>query len=430
MAALTVSPQVQGQGDGERILKRVEQRARRAGPGQYLRADDPHHALVHQAGFRAGRSGLACPRRANANTTGTGARRYWSRNWPEPISRFSQQRRHCIRGDQHGKHCSMRVSEKEAEGLDFAPYPGELGKRIYASVSKEAWAAWMKHQTMLVNENRLNLADQRARQYLARQMENFFFGAGAEQPSGYVAQPRSYRVEIPSYLIDRSAWDRLGKLEFIQGIRRGDTAGIAGPARSARAADRSHQETGARRRDRESPRADGRIWPDRRRPDVAERPQGEENQVSGNKVAAKYRNASTGESWSGRGLQPRWLKAALATRTQAERLRGVDRAAGRRLRSPRRSPERPVWAGVGQSRGRRSHRLDCRDPARLRPGAPVPRRHRRDRRPPGRAEEAPGSTQGPVPVPRREVAELHRHPDAPDLPLLRLRRRTATRSAS
>ena len=75
---------------------------------------------------------------------------------------------------------------KEAEGLDFPPYPGELGKRIYENVSKEAWAAWLKHQTMLVNENRLNLADLRTRQYLARQMENFFFGAGAEQPSGYV----------------------------------------------------------------------------------------------------------------------------------------------------------------------------------------------------------------------------------------------------
>lgn len=62
----------------------------------------------------------------------------------------------------------------EAEGLDFAPYPGDLGKRIWESVSKEAWAAWLKHQTMLVNENRLNLADLRARQYLARQMENHF----------------------------------------------------------------------------------------------------------------------------------------------------------------------------------------------------------------------------------------------------------------
>jgi Fe-S cluster biosynthesis and repair protein YggX len=76
--------------------------------------------------------------------------------------------------------------KREAEGLDFSVYPGELGKRIYENVSKEAFEAWKKHQTMLVNENRLNLADARARQYLARQMENFFFGGGAEQPAGYV----------------------------------------------------------------------------------------------------------------------------------------------------------------------------------------------------------------------------------------------------
>jgi Fe-S cluster biosynthesis and repair protein YggX len=76
--------------------------------------------------------------------------------------------------------------EKQAEGLDFAPYPGELGKRIWEGVSKEAWAAWLKHQTMLVNENRLNLADARARQYLARQMEAHFFGGGADAAQGYV----------------------------------------------------------------------------------------------------------------------------------------------------------------------------------------------------------------------------------------------------
>ncbi|MEO8123571.1 MAG: oxidative damage protection protein [Burkholderiales bacterium] len=76
--------------------------------------------------------------------------------------------------------------KKEAEGLAFLPYPGELGKRIYAEISKEAWQLWLKHQTMLVNENRLNLADQRARQYLARQMELFLFGEGGDQPVGYV----------------------------------------------------------------------------------------------------------------------------------------------------------------------------------------------------------------------------------------------------
>ena len=81
--------------------------------------------------------------------------------------------------------------KRQAEGLDFAPYPGELGKRIYASISKEGWQAWIKHQTMLVNENRLNLADQRARQYLARQMELFLFGEGAEKPAGYVPPEKS-----------------------------------------------------------------------------------------------------------------------------------------------------------------------------------------------------------------------------------------------
>jgi len=74
----------------------------------------------------------------------------------------------------------------EAEGLDFAPLPGELGKKIYENVSKEAWAAWVKHQTMLINENRLSLADPRARQYLAQQLENYFFGLGADQVNGYV----------------------------------------------------------------------------------------------------------------------------------------------------------------------------------------------------------------------------------------------------
>ena len=74
----------------------------------------------------------------------------------------------------------------EAEGLDFPPYPGPLGKRIWEEVSKAAWADWMKQQTMLVNENRLNLADLRARQYLARQMEKHFFGDGADAVAGYV----------------------------------------------------------------------------------------------------------------------------------------------------------------------------------------------------------------------------------------------------
>jgi Fe-S cluster biosynthesis and repair protein YggX len=76
--------------------------------------------------------------------------------------------------------------QREADGLDFPPYPGELGKRLFENVSREAWQGWVRHQTMLVNENRLNLADARARKYLATQMEKYFFEDGGDRPAGYV----------------------------------------------------------------------------------------------------------------------------------------------------------------------------------------------------------------------------------------------------
>lgn len=79
--------------------------------------------------------------------------------------------------------------KREADGLDLPPSPGDLGKRIYESVSKEAWADWLKHQTMLVNEYRLNLSDVRARKYLQTQMEAHFFGDGAEVASGFIPPP-------------------------------------------------------------------------------------------------------------------------------------------------------------------------------------------------------------------------------------------------
>ena len=75
---------------------------------------------------------------------------------------------------------------KEAEGLQFPPFPGALGKRIYDNVSREAWQIWLEHQKMLVNENRLNLADPAARKYLMEQTEKYFFGAGADSATGYV----------------------------------------------------------------------------------------------------------------------------------------------------------------------------------------------------------------------------------------------------
>ncbi len=78
--------------------------------------------------------------------------------------------------------------QREAEGLAFAPWPGELGRRIYEQVSKAAWQDWLAHQTMLINENRLNPLDPGTRSFLTGQMEAYFFGGGAEKPPGYTPE--------------------------------------------------------------------------------------------------------------------------------------------------------------------------------------------------------------------------------------------------
>jgi Fe-S cluster biosynthesis and repair protein YggX len=74
----------------------------------------------------------------------------------------------------------------EAEGLDYVPYPGPLGQRIYETVSKEGWQRWVKHQTMLINEYRLTPVDPKARRFLVAEMEKFFFGTGSEKPPEFV----------------------------------------------------------------------------------------------------------------------------------------------------------------------------------------------------------------------------------------------------
>lgn len=75
--------------------------------------------------------------------------------------------------------------KKEAEGLDRVPYPGDLGKKVFDNVSKQAWQEWLKHQTMLINEYRLSPVDPKARSFLEEQMEKFFFGEGAETPPDF-----------------------------------------------------------------------------------------------------------------------------------------------------------------------------------------------------------------------------------------------------
>ncbi len=81
-------------------------------------------------------------------------------------------------------HCTKLHCE--AEGLARPPYPGELGKRVYEHVSKQAWADWLRHQTMLINENRLNPMEPKSRTFLEEQMEQYFFGEGADLPPDYV----------------------------------------------------------------------------------------------------------------------------------------------------------------------------------------------------------------------------------------------------
>src|SRR5690606_18615153 len=83
---------------------------------------------------------------------------------------------------------SCQYQQREADGLDFVPWPGELGKRVYANIGKEAWAAWLAHQTMLINENRLSPLDPKHRAFLEAEMEKFLFGGGADKPAGYVPE--------------------------------------------------------------------------------------------------------------------------------------------------------------------------------------------------------------------------------------------------
>ena len=75
---------------------------------------------------------------------------------------------------------------EEAEGLDFPPLPGALGKRVFENVSKPAWRQWLTHQTMLINENRLKVTDPEARRFLEGELEKYFFGEGSAAPEGYV----------------------------------------------------------------------------------------------------------------------------------------------------------------------------------------------------------------------------------------------------
>jgi len=77
---------------------------------------------------------------------------------------------------------------KEAEGLDRLTYPGELGQKIFDSISKEAWQGWVNHQTMLLNEYRLSPINPKDRKFLEEEMEKFLLGEGPSSVENFVPE--------------------------------------------------------------------------------------------------------------------------------------------------------------------------------------------------------------------------------------------------
>jgi len=77
--------------------------------------------------------------------------------------------------------------QKEMPGLEEPPFEGHpIGQKIFENVSKEAWKMWMEHMKMLMNEYRLNLATQESQEFLIKQMDDYFFGAGSALPPDFV----------------------------------------------------------------------------------------------------------------------------------------------------------------------------------------------------------------------------------------------------
>lgn len=76
--------------------------------------------------------------------------------------------------------------DKDLPGLDRVPWKGEIGKRVYETVSKDAWKLWLEHSKMVMNEYRLNPLDPNSQKIMEEQMEQFFFGEGSKLPEGYV----------------------------------------------------------------------------------------------------------------------------------------------------------------------------------------------------------------------------------------------------
>ena len=75
--------------------------------------------------------------------------------------------------------------QKELPAMSKAPFPGDLGQQLLSEISEMAWQMWLGHQSMLINEYRLNLIDPQARSFLRQEMQKFFYEGGSQLPPGY-----------------------------------------------------------------------------------------------------------------------------------------------------------------------------------------------------------------------------------------------------
>ena len=91
-------------------------------------------------------------------------------------------------GNKSGRQVFCVKFQKELPGLDAAPWPGDLGKKIFDSISADAWKLWEERMKMILNEYRLMPWQKEAQELVAKHMEDFFFGEGAALPPGYVPQ--------------------------------------------------------------------------------------------------------------------------------------------------------------------------------------------------------------------------------------------------
>ena len=80
---------------------------------------------------------------------------------------------------------------REAEGLDRPPFKGELGQKVFDTISKDAWRMWLEHSKMLINEYRLDLTSEHGQKLWMTELDKFFYGEGSQLPPDFTPADQS-----------------------------------------------------------------------------------------------------------------------------------------------------------------------------------------------------------------------------------------------